>query len=563
MTARSSPARRRTGAERRGGGDHRALLRLLAVAVLVLAACSGGDDGGDGSGDGGRGGERAGGDVPAVPPEVEAAADEWPLGGRDHANTRATTDTSIDSTTIDRLEVAWEVPLDGVGDWGAAASTPVIADGVVYLQDLQSNVMALDLATGEEVWRTEIGRSAIGPNGPAIGYGKVFLQDGEQNLIALDIEDGEELWSTELEPHTGTQQPSVFGGLVYTGTGAGFPGAGPEDVGGRESYVGGASGMVYGVEHDTGAIAWEFQVVEDDFWGDEENNGGGGIWFPPGIDTDTGASYWGTGNPAPFPGTEGSPNAATRPGDNLYTSSLIALDPDGELDWYHQAKPHDLFDLDFQISPVLATVDVEGTPTDLAIGAGKLGWVHAVDRRTGEEVWRLAVGDHQNDELTELPPGEEVLVLPGVWGGVESPLAYADGVVYAQVINLATPWTATGYEAPDDEPGQAVAAAEGRTDLSTADSLVVAIDAATGEAMWETAWDEPSFGGATVVNDLVLTADLDGTVRALARADGAEVWTMELGGGVNAWPAVAGDVVVWPVGSGPDPRLVALRLGDG
>jgi outer membrane protein assembly factor BamB len=192
-----------------------------------------------------------------------------------------------------------------------------------------------------------------------------------------------------------------------------------------------------------------------------------------------------------------------------------------------------------------------------------LGWIHAVERTSGDELWRMPVGDHENDELTELPPDEEVFVLPGVWGGVESPLAFADGVVYAQVINLGTPWTATGYDAADDAPGQAVAAAEGRTRIETADSLMVALDVATGEVLWETPWDNASFGGATVVNDLVITADLDGTVRAFDRDDGSEVWTTSLDGGVNAWPAIAGDTVVWPVGTGPEPRLVALRLAGG
>lgn len=545
----------------------RVLLAVVAGFALLAAACADDDDGGEGDAEGldGQTVQHAehdlDQDVPAVPPEVDAASDEWPMGGRDYANTRATTDSPIDSSTIDQLEVAWELPIDGAGDWGALASTPVILDGVAYVQDLLSNVYAVEVDSGEVRWETRFARTSIGPNGVAVGYGKVYLQDGTDSLIALDMEDGEELWSLRIRPHTGTHQPVVYDGYVYTGTGAGVPGEGPEDAGGRDSYVGGASGRVFAVHQETGELSWEFQVVEEGFWGDPENNGGGGLWYPPTIDVDRGVSYWGTGNPAPFPGTAENPNAVTRPGDNLYTNSIVALDlVDGGLDWYFQAKPRDLFDLDYQNSPVLATVeDPDAGERDLVFGSGKVGEVHAVDADSGELVWELQVGEHQNADLQQLPLDEEVVVMPGVWGGVETPIAYHDGTLYVLTINLPSPWTATGFDA--EVPGDAVAAAEGRTNLEDAESVMYAIDAATGEVDWERAFDEPSFGGATVVNDLVLTAMLDGRMVALDRGDGSTVWEHQAPGGVIAWPAIAGDTIVWPVGLGREPRVMAFQLG--
>ena len=150
-------------------------------------------------------------------------------------------------------------------------------------------------------------------------------------------------------------------------------------------------------------------------------------------------TYWGTGDPSPFPGTKDFPNGSSRPGPNLYTNSMLALDHNtGELAWYNQVKPHDLFDLDFQAPPIIADLEIEGEERPVVIGSGKLGRVIAFDRRNGDILWDTPVGDHQNDELQEIPLGETVEVLPGFLGGVETPMAFADGVVYVPAIELAS-----------------------------------------------------------------------------------------------------------------------------
>lgn len=499
--------------------------------------------------------------APPVPPEVEAATDEWPLPNGDYANSRAARNSSIDSSSVDRLEEAWRFPIPRAGDWGTAATNPLIADGRVYFQDLMSNVYVFDLESGELIWESRRDSSALGPNGVAIGWGRVYLQDGENHVLALDIDTGEELWRTPLDSSTGTHQPSVHGGFVYTGTGAGTSVDGPQDSGGRTSYVGGTSGWAYGIDHATGGIVWRFRVVEEGWWGNEEENSGGALWYPPGIDLETGVTYWGTGNPAPFPGTLEHPNASSRPGPNLWTNAMIALDGrSGEFTWGTQVKPHDLFDLDFQSSPLLATADMDGEERSIVIGSGKLGVVYAFDRASGDVVWERPVGIHQNDELQEIPADEITWVYPGVWGGVQTPMALADGVVYAAVTNLPTPWTATGFDA--ETAAEAVVTGESRTPLNEGTSQAYAIDAGTGEVLWEQEYDTVSFAGMTVVNDLVFMSTLDGVIRALDRASGETVWEYRAGSGVIAWPAVAGDSIVWPVGLGRDPHLLVLRLAE-
>lgn len=501
--------------------------------------------------------------VPKLPPEIERNANAWPMANRDYANTRAVLDTVIDSSNIDQLGVAWTFDdIIGIGSYGAIASGVLIADGVVYFQDLRSNVYALDIETGGLLWMHEEDQNVIGPNGPAIGYGKVFAHAGTSTMFALDIETGELLWRTGLEGPTGAQQPYVYGGYVLTAI---VPGAVADSISAaqdaRQGYLGGYSGIAYAIDHATGEIVWRFVVVEDDFWGNPEINSGGGIWYPPAVDVESGMTFWGTGNPAPFPGLVDYPNAISRPGPNLYTNSMIALALEtGEMAWYNQVKPADLFDLDFQSSPILTViVDQDGNEQEVVIGSGKLGEVLAFDRETGETIWRTSVGIHLNDQLTEIPLDEEITVYPGVWGGVQTPLSYADGVIFTPVLNMSSNYTATSFDAEDGS--EAVLNITGRVDVNQATSEIVAIEAATGEILWQQEFDIALFSSTTVINDLVLTSFYDGTTYALSREDGSVVWTYNPPGGTNAWPAVAGDTIILPIGIGSRPVVIALRLG--
>jgi glucose dehydrogenase len=312
-----------------------------------------------------------------IPPEVANHADDWPLANKDYSNTRADTTSLINSTTVNRLEVAWTFPIPGRANYGAAASAPVIMAGTVYFQDLESNVFAIDLHSGREIWQKAYSNPVIGPNGPGVAYGKVFVISGVDTFAALDVNTGQEVWSI----NTGAFQPYPYGGYVFYTTQAGVGGEGDETFRG---YAGGTSGRILAINPETGETVWEFQTVEEDFWGNPEVNSGGGVWFPPAIDTLTGLTFWGTGNPAPFPGTFEFPNASSRQEPNLYSNSLVALQHDtGDLIWYNYVNPNDLFDLDFQLSPILATVQIAGQPRDIVIGSGKMGHIIAMDRQTG------------------------------------------------------------------------------------------------------------------------------------------------------------------------------------
>jgi outer membrane protein assembly factor BamB len=494
----------------------------------------------------------------AAPEEVATNMAAWPLPERDYANTRATMDAAISSDNINELGEAWSFAIPGTGAYGSFSSNPIVIDGVVYIQDLACNVFALDFETGEVVWEHRYDNPTVGPNGPAVGWGKVFAATSVDTVSALNIETGEELWAVQLEGPVGAIQPTVYGDSVYISTLAGV--LDPGEEAGLRGYAGGATGIAYSLDPETGDVRWKFQTVEEGFWGNPDLNGGAGLWFPPAIDTERDMLFYGTGNPAPFPGTVDFPNASSRPGPNLYSCSIIALDRnDGKLLWYNQVKPHDLFDLDFHLSPILATVSIDGTERDVVIGAGKLGHILAFDRETGERIWNTPVGKHENDELEAVPEGETIMVMPGVYGGVETPMAYADGMIYASVANLPTPYTATGHDAKNGS--EAVQRAERMTQVTEGTGLIVALDAASGEIQWTHDTDAVPFGAATVVNDLVVASTFEGTIFALARDSGDEVWRAQLALPLIAWPAVVDDTIIVGAGASQNARLVAFRLG--
>lgn len=485
--------------------------------------------------------------ISAIPPEVAMYSSDWPVANKDYANTRATNDSPINSSNVLDLGVAWSFPIPGISAYGAGASNPLIQGEKVFFQDLQGNVFCLDLASGEVLWeKIYNSTSVVGPNGPAAGWGKVFLAKDLYNMTALDLASGEELWSIRLSEVSTTGidiQPALYDGMVYTST---VPGTG--DV----FYAPGGIGVIYALDQETGEVKWNFSTVDTpELWGHPEINSGGGCWFTPSIDLATGVMFWAIANPAPFPGTEDWPSGSSRPGHNLYTNTMMALNhSSGEMVWYRQVLPHDLLDHDLQIAPILATLDMEGggEMEDLVIGAGKMGKVYAFNRSTGELLWVTTVGRYtEESQLDRLPEGTSH-IYPGVLGGVETPMAYSSGMLFVPVVNLPADWTPTELDVST-------------LDFSQGRGELVALDARTGKILWIRHFDSMVLGGATVVNDLVFAATYDGNIYAFNAQSGERLLKYQAPAGINGWPAVAGDTVIWPAGMGSSPSLIALRLG--
>jgi alcohol dehydrogenase (cytochrome c) len=496
---------------------------LLAVAVAVgalLAGCGSSSDSSSSSGDANFSGDA--------------------YSNVDLASTRAVK-SKIDSGNVAQLEEAWSIPVKGTGVYGSYASTPVIVNGVVYSQDLESNVEAVDLASGDVLWSKKWESVSHGPNGLAVADGHVYGATASE-AFALDQKTGKAVWQVELEGAI-DMVPGVDDGRVYVSTVPETPAA---------EYEAGEVGTLWVMDGKTGKKLWHWDTVPKSLWGNPKVNSGGGLWYPPSFDG-KGFVYAGTGNPAPLPGAPGKPWGSSRPGPNLYADSLVKLDPKtGKLVWHYQETPHNIYDWDFQNSPIITKAGGK----EVAIGSGKSGFVVAVDVKTGKPVWRTAVGrhnGHDNDplyamrgEYDKIKPGE---VFPGQIGGVVA-LAAADSKrIYVPVVNHSLTLV-NGEEV---------------TEESAATGEVVALDLATGKIAWKAEMPQPAYGSLVVSNDVVFATTADGAVRALDSAKGGEVWQAALPSGTNAGVMVSGDMLVagagLPAVEGQVPKLIAYKLG--
>lgn len=462
------------------------------------------------------------------------------LSNVDLAGTRAVK-SKIDSGNVAELEEAWSIPVKGTGVYGSYASTPVIANGVIYSQDLESNVEAVDLAGGEVLWTKKWESPSHGPNGLAVADGHVYGATASE-AFALDQETGKVAWQVDLEGAV-DMAPGVNDGRVYVSTVPETPAA---------EYEAGEAGTLWVMDGKTGKKLWHWDTVPKSLWGKPKVNSGGGLWYPPSFDG-KGFVYAGTGNPAPLPGAPGEPWGSSRPGANLYADSLVKLDPKtGKLLWYYQETPHNVYDWDFQNSPVITKAGGK----EVAIGSGKSGFVVAVDVKTGKPVWRTAVGKHNGHdednllamrgEYDKIKTGE---VFPGQLGGVIALAAADDKRIYVPIVNHS----------------MTVINGEEVTEESAATGEVVALDLATGKIAWKAEMSQPAYGSLLVSNDVVFATTADGIVHALDSAKGGEVWQAALPSGTNAGVMISGDMLVagagLPAAEGQTPKLVAYKLG--
>ncbi|HEX3362786.1 MAG TPA: PQQ-binding-like beta-propeller repeat protein, partial [Solirubrobacterales bacterium] len=343
----------------------KALLIGLAVlaATVALSAC-------------GSGGDSTAAYV-AKPPQIE----DWPLFGRDRDNTRFATQDEIDTGNVDELGEAWSTDLGP--DQFLMESFPLVVGEDVFVTTSTDEIMSIDGKTGHINWTyspevdfsqsTGVGGYGVSVNrGVAAENGKLFLLTFDDKLQAVSQKTGERLWtSTVANASTGAYEsmaPTAYDGKVYVGD------SGSED---------GVRGFVAAYDQKTGKKLWQFYTVPKAGTGWVPKGGGGGtIYMPPTIDPKTGILYVGTGNPAPVI------VGAKRPGKNLYTDSLLALNADsGELLWYHQEQAHDLWDYDAESPVLLFNAEIEGHRRRGVAEAGKNGLLFLLDAKTGKNLF--------------------------------------------------------------------------------------------------------------------------------------------------------------------------------
>jgi outer membrane protein assembly factor BamB len=506
----------------RGYGGVAAALSALLAAALLIGGCGGGSSGEPVSYDGSG----------------------YPNG--DPANTR-NVGGPIKSSTVNELEVAWTLPVNAESAFGSYASSPIVSKGVVYSQDLASNVQAIEESSGNVLWTKKYELPDHGPNGVVVQGGMVFGAT-PTSAFALDQETGKQVWSVPLirnEKEGIDMAPGYHDGVVYVSTA-------PVNVG--EFYGAGGVGVLWALDAKTGKKLWHFDTVPKGLWGKPDVNSGGGLWYTPAFD-EKGNMYFGVGNPAPFPGTEKEPWGSSRPGPNLYSDSLVKLDAKtGKLEWYYQQTPHALADWDFQNPPIL----VSAGGRELVVGAGKSGWVVALDAKSGKPVWKVAVGKHNGHdedgvlamrgEYSKLKTPETIY--PGSLGGVIAPMSTDGKSVFVPV---------------DNSPLEIVNQTE-REEPGPLNGELVALNLKNGGVEWKHEFPSAApFGFTTVANDLVFATTSDGNVQAFQTGSGRVAWQARLPSGTNAGVAIAGDTVIAPAGlaasEGQTPQIVAYRLG--
>jgi outer membrane protein assembly factor BamB len=481
--------------------------------------------------------------------------------------------SEIDSENVKELGVAWKLPFEvnlantfvPAAKYGQFASTPVFdGEGTVYFQDAGSNVFAVNLETGRIEWKRVYNLPNEGPNGVTYDNGVIYGATSTF-AFALEAETGKQIWRsprlviTEAEGKAQFPAAEKAGGNVKTegaitaaGQGINFP---PQVNDGKVFLS--TSGQITGgeaiaLDAKTGEILWktdETKEPEDRAVGGTA--GTGGAWNAPAIAPD-GTVYFGIGNPY-----RSDNQAIKTPTELLYNDSTIALDPEtGKVKWYMQGVPNDFYDWDMQLSPVY----VEEDGKSIVLDAGKMGDVYAMDAESGELLWKTPVGKHNgHDEDGKLalegkyhPKKYPYKVYPGMFGGVETNMAVSEGVAYLPIVD-------SYQERPDPDT-----ALGGGQSLDQSTGAMAAVEISTGKVLWETELHQPSFGAATVSDDLVFTTLYDGTIVGLSRQDGSIAWEESLPGGTNSPLVIERGTLIAinsvPTGAGK-PQIVAYRLG--
>jgi alcohol dehydrogenase (cytochrome c) len=436
-------------------------------------------------------------------------------------------------------------------------TAPIVVDGIMYMTTSFNHVYALDAVTGKEFWHYKHKMGAIttfccGPNnrGVAIEGGKLFMGTLDAKMVALDAKDGKVLWEVEIaDPEKGyseTMAPTVIDGKVLIGTNGG-------------EY--GIRGFVKAFDAKDGKLLWTFYTIpekgHEGVWAVNDATGrdmkrdiktekeqfgrnseffptlGGGVWMNPAVDLKTRTIFFVVGNPSP------DLYGAERPGDNLYTDSLVAVDLDsGKYKWHFQYIAHDVWDLDAVSPPILMDVkDKSGKMIPAVIHGGKTGHIYVHDRKDGKLI-RFSDAMIPQENMWVLPTEKGARMLPGANGGVEwSPMAINEKLRMAYALNLHQPMTyhveKAAYPGGKLWLGGAFKVIEGEEQWGR----LAAVNVDTGKLAWKFDTKQPLIGGAlATAGNLVFYGEGNGLFRALDARNGKLLWEYQCGAGANAMP---------------------------
>ena len=495
----------------------------------------------------------------------------------------------INRGNVAKLRPAWIFQTDLME---SMETSPLVVNGIMYVTTSFDHVYALNARTGEQLWHYQqklgpIQTYCCGPNNRGVAaYGdNVYLATLDSKLVALDAKTGKVKWSSDIaNPEDGyseTMAPTAVDGKILVGTNGG-------------EY--GIRGFVKAFDAKDGKLLWTFYTIPETtvgVWAEKDATGrdlhrdiatekanapqhgdlykhlGGGVWQNPSVDLATRRIFFAVGNPSP------DLDGAARPGDNLYTDSLVSVDLDtGKYVCHFQYVPHDVWDLDAVSPTVLVNAkDKDGTIVPAVMQAGKTGHVY-VNKRSDCSQIRFSEAMVPQENMWALPTSGGTRMLPGANGGVEwSPMATDPHRGLAYAINLHQPMTYTVTSAP--YPNGKLWLGGAFAVISTEEQWgnITAVDYNTGKIRWQVKTAEPMIGGIlATAGDLVFAGEGNGRFAAYDSASGSRLWQFQAGAGVNAPPssyAVDGKQYV-VVAAGGNVQLnykrgnaiIAFTLGD-
>jgi outer membrane protein assembly factor BamB len=519
------------------------LLLFALLLTVVVAACGGGGSSSSSTAEETTTTEEE--TTPVAEEENESESEAWTVPNANVQNTR-NIPSDVNVENVSTLKPAWQVNLNGAGVFGIFAANPVFSpdNKTVYLQNLNNDVFAVNVESGEIEWEYDVPGSATnqeGPNGVTYYEGDLY---GETNTaaFALSAETGEKVWETpnlaEVKGQGFNIQPQAYEGKIFLSTSGQLKG-----------------GIAYALDAKTGKVLWEFEETKEKK--DKEAGGElgtGGAWNSPAIGPN-GEVFYGIANP--YRSIE---TAIKEPTELLYNNSTVSLDQEtGKLNWYMQSKQgkNDFHDWDMQVSPIY----VEETKEPMVIDGGKMGYVYSMNPETGKLNWETPVGKHNGHDLDALhafegkfkKPKLPYVYYPGLLGGIETNMAVAEGMAFVAINDLASKFKT--YEEPiaSQEPPSA-----GKGEL-------VAVDLETGKIVWDNKYPTSAYGDATYSEGVVYTTLFGGEIVAVEAKTGKELWKAKLPASANSPVAVSGEYVItaagYPEGKGEQAAVVAYKLG--
>jgi len=505
----------------------------------------------------------------------------WPTNGGNLFNQRYSPLTAINRNNVSQLKGVWRTHLHGSGleSKYSGEAQPLVHKGVIYISTGTDDVFALSVTTGEILWAYD---ANLDPDlttvccgwtnrGVAMGDGKIFIGQLDAKLVALDMKTGKPVWTIQTERwqdgYTITSAPLYYDGMVITGFSGG-------------EY--GVRGQLKAYDARDGSLLWTFYTIpgpgepghetwsqENDVW----NNGGATVWQTPAVDPELGLLYFSTSNPGP------DYNGAVRPGDNLYSASIIAIEAKtGKYRWHYQQVHHDIWDYDATNPVILFDMKIGRKVRKAIVEVNKTGWAYILDRTNGKPIVGIRErrvpqeprqatsatqpypkGDPIVPHSVDIPPlgfelvnggriftpfygPDGVIVNPGLYGGANwPPSSYDPTRQTLYVCASEIPGKYIGGDRDFELPPDGVSYIGGVTGFADLPRMGIfaAVDMTTNKIVWRNRWKDHCYSGSVVTaGGLIFVGRNDGRLMALNSDNGMPLWEYQTGAGLNATASV-------------------------